>query len=304
MNRRNFALSAVALAAMALVPFSACQKEGGGGASGSSGDMLSYMPQDSSVIVGFSVKKATTSALFKKHQDKIMANASKELAEMKEKCGIDMMADMNSVVIAVGQNLQNPDDAVIGVKGNFNQKKIEDCVTKMGGKVEGSVMTSPDGDIMNAFWAAKDTILISKGKTADAIKASKEGKSVKQNKDLMTLIGKVDSGATLWVAGTIPPEVGGMMGGMGGTPPKSGFLSLNIDSGVDAKIGMIFNTEDEAKGMSTMIEMGLNMGKQQAEMKEILDAVSTSQDGDTIIIKAKISADLMTKVEAMAPGML
>lgn len=302
MNRRNFALSAVALTAMALVPFTACKKDGGGGASGSSSDMLSYMPKDSSVIIGFSVKKATSSALFKKYQDKVMEDAGKELAEMKEKCNIDMMADMNSLVVAIG-DIQNPDNAVIGVKGNFDQKKIEECVTKMGGKVEGSVMTSPDGDIMNAFWAAKDTILISKGMTADAIKASKDGASVKQNKDLMELIGKVDSGATVWVAGMIPPEAAGMMGPMGGTPPKSGYLSLNIDSGVSANVGMVFNSEDEAKAMSTMLEMVMGMGKSKPELKEILDAVSTTQQGTTLTIKAKVTGDQMAKLESMAPGM-
>ena len=302
MNRRNFALSAVALTAMALVPFTACKKDGGG-ASGSSSDMLSYMPTDSSIVVGFSVTKATKSELFKKYQDKIMADAGKEMAEMKEKCGIDMMTDMSNVVIAMGKNMQDPDSAVIGVKGNFDQKKIEECVTKMGGKVEGTVMTSPDGDTMNTFWASSDTVLISKGLTSDAIKAHKDGKSVKENKDLMELIGKVDSSATLWVAGTIPPEAGGMMGAMGGTPPKSGYLTLNVDSGLDAKVGMIFNSEDEAKGMSTMIEMGINMGKQQEGMKDILGNVSSSQSGNNITIKAKITGAQLTALEGMAGGM-
>jgi hypothetical protein len=301
MNRRNFAVTALALTAMALVPFTACKKDGGG-ASGSSSDMLSYMPKDSSIVVGLSWSKATGSELFKKFQDKILADAKDELAEMKEKCGIDMVADMSNVVVAVGKNMQNPDDAVIGIKGKFDQKKIEECVTKMGGKVEGTVYTDDKGEAMNAFWASSDTVLISKGLTADKIKASASGASVKDNKELMELIGKVDSGATLWVAGTIPPEAAGMMGPMG-TPPKSAYLSLNVTSGLDAKVGMIFNSEDDAKGLSTMIEMGLNMGKQQPGMKEILDNVSSKQSGANITINAKITGEQLTKLEGMAGGL-
>jgi hypothetical protein len=300
MNRRNFAVTAVALTAMALVPFTACKKDKGG-ASGSSSDMLSYMPKDSTVVVGIAWSKATSSALFKKYQDKLLANAGDEMKEMKEKCGIDMIADMGNIVVAVG-DFKNPDNAVIGVKGKFDQKKIEECVTKMGGKVEGSVYTDDKGDAMNAFWASSDTVLISKGLTADKIKASAAGGSVKDNKDIMALIAKVDSGATLWVAGMVPAEAASQMGPMG-TPPKSGYLSLNVDSGVGAQVGMIFNSEDDAKGLSTMIEMGINMGKQQPGMKEILDSVTSTQTGDTITIKAKVTGEQLTQLEGMAGGL-
>lgn len=301
MNRRNFAVTALALTAMALVPFTACKKDGGGGAAGSS-DMLSYMPKDSTIVVGLAWSKATKSDLFKKFQDKILAEAKSDIDKMKEKCNIDMIADMGNIVVAV-KSTQNPDDIVVGVKGKFDQKKIEECVGKMGGKVEGTVYTDEDGEAMNAFWASKDTVLISKGLTADKIKASASGASVKDNKDLMELIGKVDSSATLWIAGTVPAEAAGMMGPMG-TPPKSAYLSLNVTSGLDAKVGMIFNSEDEAKGLSTMITAGINMGKGQPGMKEILDNVSSEQSGANITIKAKVTGEQLTQLESMAGGML
>jgi hypothetical protein len=52
-----------------------------------------------------------------------------------------------------------------------------------------------------------------------------------------------------------------------------------------------------------MIEMGLNMGKQQEGMKDILEAVSSNQSGNTITINAKVSGDQLTKLEGMAGGM-
>lgn len=302
MNRRNFAVMALALTAMALVPFTACKKDGGGGAAGSS-DMLSYLPKDSSAVVGVGWSKATKSELFKKYQDKVLAKAGDELAEMKEKCGIDMIADMSNIVVAVGANPQDEDAIVAGIKGKFDQKKIEECVTKMGGKVEGTVYTDDKGEPLNAFWASSDTVILSKGLTADEIKALVSGGSVKDNKDLMELIGKVDSGAAFWLAGMVPAELAGQMGPMG-TPPKAGYLSLNVTSGIDAKVGLLFNSEDEAKGLSTMIDMGINMGKQQPGMKEILDGVSSSQSGNTITIKAKVSGEQLTKLETMAGGAL
>jgi hypothetical protein len=273
-----------------------------GGIRGPAAEMLGYLPQDSSVIVGFSATKATKSRLFEKYQDKILAGAAQDMAEVKEKCGIDMMADMREVVVAVGKDIQNPDSAVIAVKGNYDRKKIEGCIVKMGGKIEGTVMTSPNGKVSNMFWVANDTILISEGRTSDELKGVKEAGNVTQNKELMELVRKVDSNATFWVAGTIPPEVAGVMGGAG-TPPNSGYLGVNLGDAIGAKAGMIFNTEDEAKGMSTMIEMGLNMGKQQPEMKGILDAVNSTLSGSTVTINAKLTAAQVDQMMSMTAGM-
>ncbi len=301
MNRRNFALSAVALTAMALVPFTACKKDGGG-ASGSSADMLSYMPTDTSVVISISAKQATGSALFKKYQKKIMENAGSDLADFKEKCAIDAMTDVHNIVIGFA-SMQKPDDAVVAVKGNFDKKKAEECVTKMGGKVDGSTITSPDGDTMNVVWAASDTLVFSKGRTAEQLQAAGKGANVKSNKELSELIGKADSSATIWVAGMIPAELAGNMPPMMGTPPKAGFLSLTVDSGVSAKVGMIFASDDEAKAMATVVEMGLSMGKQQEGMKEILDGVKAEPSGKVLTIKAKATGDQVAKLEALAGGM-
>jgi hypothetical protein len=46
------------------------------------------------------------------------------------------------------------------------------------------------------FGAANDTMLISKGRTSDELKGVKEAGNVTPNKELMELIGKVDSNAT------------------------------------------------------------------------------------------------------------
>ncbi len=94
------------------------------------------------------------------------------------------------------------------------------------------MITAPSGQLSNTLWVASDTFLISKGHSSDAIKAAKEGDNVKQNRELMELIGKVDSSATLWVAGMVPAESASMMGPMGIVPPKTGYLSLKLGSGV------------------------------------------------------------------------
>lgn len=261
-------------------------------------EVLSYMPKDSSVIVSISVARARTSGLFKKYREKIMSDTGKDMAAIKNACGIDMMVDMSNIVFALGKDHNATDDTIFGMEGHFDQKKIEDCVIKMGGKVEGNVLISPDGEPLNTYWAANDTILVSKGHTSDVIKSAKNGSNAKQNRELMDLIDQVDSNATLWVAGMVPAEAAGMMGAMG-KPPKSGYLSLELGSGVDAKVGLLFNTEDEAKGMSTMLEMVLQMGKQQEGMGDLLEDVSSTLADKTMTINASFSDAQLDQLAAI-----
>ncbi len=298
MNRRNFVISSALLAAIAFAP-TACKKEGGGGASGASGDMLSFLPKASQGVVGVSWAKARSSALFKSYEDKLLKEMPEEIEKIKTECGIDLLADINTIVIAANSSEK---DAIVAIKGDFDQKKVEECVTKMDGTVKDGAYTI-DGDVTNAYWPSKDTLLISEGLSSEKIKAAAADGSVKDNKELMSLIGKVDTSATIWAAGNVPAEAGGAMGMMGGTPPKSAYLSLVIDSGIAAKVGMVFEKAEDATNLNTQMAMMLGMAKGQAEFKEMLEGVSSKVDGKTIIMKAKLSGDQLKKLEGMAGDM-
>lgn len=304
MNRRNLAVTAFALTAMAFATISACKKESGGGAAGSSGDMLSYLPKDTTMIVGVSWSKATGSDIFKKYESKIMADAPKELATIKEKCGLDPMKDLGSLVISGGKDIADESDTIIAVKGSFDKAKLEGCVTKMGGTVEGGVMTI-EGEPMNIYWPANDTLLLAKGMTADQMKAATKDGSAKDNEMIMGYIKKVDSSATIWAAGLVPAEAAGQMGGMG-KPPKGFYFDLSVSSGVNGKVGLVFESEDDAKGTMAMVTMGMTMAKGQVpeNMKGMVEKVKTKQDGKAIVISAKFSGKDIDAVEGLVGGML
>lgn len=299
MKRRNFIATTALLAAVAFAP-TACKKDGGGGgASGATGDMLSHLPKDSAGVVGVSWSKARSSELFKKYEKQLLANVPGEVEKIKTDCGIDLLEDIKTVVVA---GHTTPENSIVAVKGSFDQAKVEECIKKMGGTTEGGAYTI-EGDTTNAHWAAADTVLISEGLTADKIKAAASGGSLKDNAELMGLVGKVDTSATVWAAGTVPPEAAGAMGAMGGKPPKSAYLSLSVDSGVSAKVGLVFGNGDEAKAIKGQLDMVLGMGKGQPELKDIIDGVSANVDGDSLVVKAKLSGSQIEKLQGMAGGM-
>ncbi len=299
MKRRNFIVTTALLAAVAFAP-TACKKDGGaGGASGATGDMLSFLPKDSTGVVGISWSKARSSSLFKTYEKELLANIPGEVEKIKTECGIDLLADINTFVVAVNSN---PDNSIIAIKGAFDQAKVEGCVTKMGGTVDKGAYTI-DGQTNNAHWASKDTMLMSQGLTAEKIKSAASAGSLKDNSEIMGLVGKVDTSATVWAAGMIPKEAAGAMGAMGGKPPKSAYLSLSVDSGLSAKVGLVFESGDEANAIKGQLDMVLGMGKGQPELKDIIEGVSANVDGSSLVVKAKLSGKQLDKLKGMAGGM-
>ena len=62
------------------------------------------------------------------------------------------------------------------------------------------------------------------------------GGGLKDNKDMMELVSAADKSAALWAAGKIPQDMAQNASMLGATP-TSFHLSVNIDSGIDAKVG-------------------------------------------------------------------
>jgi len=298
MKRQNFIATTALLTAFAVAPMACNKDSGGGGASGASADMLSMLPKDSAGVVGISWAKARSSALFKQYESKLMDNVPGEVAKIKSECGIDLLADINTVVVAGNTD---SDKSIVAVKGNFDQTKVEACIVKMGGTNSGGVYTV-EGEVTNAYWSGKDTVLLSEGLSPDTMKAAASGGSVKDNSKLMGLIGKIDTSATIWAVGEVPAEAGGMMGMMGKVP-HSAYVSLGITSGIKAKIGLVFDSSDDASATNGALGMGLAMAKGQPEakqFKEILDSVSTEVSGKAVVIKAKISDKQLAQLQDMA----
>jgi len=298
MKRKNFLISTALLAAMSLAPTACSKDEAGGGASGESADMLSALPKDSVGVIGISWSKARSSALFKQYEGKFMENIPGEVGKITTECGIDLMADIKTIVVAAHSDTEK---SIVAVKGNFDQAKVESCIVKMGGTNENGVYTV-DGEVTNAHWVGADTVLLSEELPPEKLKTAAAEGTVKDNEKLMGMIGKLDTSATIWAVGEVPSEASGMMGMMGKVP-HSLYFSLGITSGISAKVGLVFDSSDDASATKSLLSMGLSAAKgQPSEMKEfkgLLDSVSTKVDGKALVVKAKISDKQLAQLQGM-----
>lgn len=299
MNTRKIALTTIAIAGLTFTYFSGCKKSG---SEGSSSSALSYVPKTSTGVISISFNKASSSSLFKKYKEKFLEEATKEITEFKSKCGIDPATDLHSILAAVGADFEKEEDYVFILKGKFDKIKAEKCVVTLGGSVEGTIYKTKRGKILNAYWPASDTVVLSPGITGEKLEANAKGGNVNENKELMALINKADSGAVLWGAGLVPLEY--QEGApMGAKMPNSTYFSVNVADAITAKIGVLYNSADDAKASSDTMDLGLKMLGSDPKQAELLKSITKKQDGSTLTIDIKITEEQITQLLSQFGGM-
>ncbi len=310
------AFSALALVGGLLV---GCDKGSGSGAGAvTSGNMITHVPAGSATVGGASLDKLRQSDLFKKYQDKFLADLPPEIKEAKDLCGFDVINDIGSIVMGAGADPNDQDKMVIAMSGNFDEDKAKKCFMEMDKKhskgdgepsvaKEGklTVYTTGEGEKGFAFWPDSKTVVVSPGGMEDAgkLNALIGGKSVKDNKDLADLMSKVDTGAAIWAAGAISKDMAGGMGPMAGNAPSHFYMSMNVTSGVSGKIGLRFESEEKAKGTMTMAQGLLAMAKgspEAAQFADIIDAVKFEHSGTEITVSVELSAEQIDKLAKQA----
>lgn len=305
---RHTSTIALAVAVLALAVFPACKKDGG--ASGAAGDAMGYLPKDSSMVVTANLDKARSSGLFKKYEDKLASQVPEEMAEFKAACKMDPMEDLNTAVIGVGANPDDEKQIVFVVKGNFDRAKVENCLGEMAKKDGKELVKTEDGKVVHyangeggdsfyAYWPDDSTLVGSP--SGERLKAVIDGASVKDNKEVMAMVGKVDSGATVWVAGNVPAEAAGAMGPMG-TPPKGVYVSLTATSGLDFTAGLAYEKKEDADKLKAMSAMLPAMADQAGPLADVVKGIKIEQDGNDVIVKASLTAEQLDSVSQMAGG--
>ena len=280
----------------------ACKKDGGGKGAGSA---TSYLPKSASAVFGVNFEKIRTSALYEQFKDKLEKQSAKEMAEFKEVCGIDMMTSFKSFTVAMGADPQNEKEMFVAVNLDTPRAKFAECAKKMtekGTKVEiaddGAFATyTVKGDPMPVWWASDSTVVMSPAKSLDALKALSTGEKLKDNAELVAMMGKTDTGAMIWAAGNVPK--GPMAGAMGSTP-TSGHFALNAPSGIDAKVGIEFADEAGAKTAHETMKQQLEGAKGQPMVGDLLKGVTLEASGKTVNATVKLSKEDVDKMISMA----
>jgi hypothetical protein len=285
-----------------------------GGGSGAGGG-LTVFPASSTLVGGINVASITQNKLFKQFWPMIEAQAGSELSEFKAACGIDILTAFNSV--SFGGNMGDNESIAVAVNTNLGKDKILACAKTMAEKQgetieiqdEGKLVGIKDGDDTDVQWIGwQDDKTIVTGAKAENDKAWLEARlagqeSVTGNKAIMDLVGKTNTGASVWVA-LIPPAEGSPFAGMPGEQPTAVYASIDFAKGLKIDAGLRYATADGAKAMADQANGMMGGMKADPNLGKFLAKTSVTAAGNDLVVKMDLNEQELDELAQMVQQQL
>jgi hypothetical protein len=296
----------------------ACKKDGSG-ASGAGGkgktvgaakSALEIFPEDTAFVLGVNISKLTGSKLWQTFSPMFMADAKEDLGKLKDACGLDPLVDIKSFAAGTNADMDS-EKAVLVVQGSFDEAKITKCVTAMAEKEGKKASIKTEGKIsaitaegesktMYIGWAASDTIVVTRAALEGdktSLAALFEGKSsAKNNKDLAAVMGKVDTGSTLWMAATVTGKLKSQMDTGDDPQPVAGWANIEYTKELKVSAGGRFANEKDAKAMGDKANKELESVKSDPKMGPYLKTLKVEAKGADLSINMSLDEEQVDKL--------
>ncbi|HET6611440.1 MAG TPA: hypothetical protein VFG83_05605 [Kofleriaceae bacterium] len=283
-------------------------------APGLSKTAFAVFPKDSVILGGVNLSGLAGSAFWPMVEAKMSADPKYQ--EVVAACGFNPLSKIEQVLFA-----GNPDheDVVAVVKG-FTKEDIQKCGAAAA-KTEGKTLTmtaegnltkiTVDDEVAYLAWLDDKTFAFSSAATSDAddIEAGKKALAahaagtdgLDQNADMMALLKKVDTSATVFFIGDISKMKDAPMDGKA----KSAFASLLVKDGLKIDAGATFSDAETAKAVLTkangMVAMVQGM---KPELADLVSKVKLSVTGSDLIVQANLTKADLDKLQSTAKSML
>ncbi|HEU5056443.1 MAG TPA: hypothetical protein VFU21_07950 [Kofleriaceae bacterium] len=327
MKRTLYTTVAAGFCALALAA-SGCEKKkdeaGGGGAAGGGGKGpagaqaavpsktgFAVFPGDSQFVVGINLASARSSGLWAKYKDKVEAQMASEFAELRDACGIDPIGQVQTIIAAGKQGGGGEPDAVVVMKG-LQRGALKTCGEKMAAKEGKKLTVTEEGNLANyvvddkniwAAWLDDSTVVIApeKDKAYVSARAAGEG-GLAEGSPVMALLKSVDTSAAIYFAADtamMGPQAAMMQGA------KGIFGSLKLTDGLAIDAGLRFDTPDNAKKMTEMVnqQVGAMKGQLPPQFKSVVDKAVIKQVDKDMVVQLSLSGAELEQLAQALEGM-
>ncbi len=222
---------------------------------------FAIMPKDANAVGGLNLVKVVSSNVWKVYGTMAMYLAASELEQFKKTCSMDPMQAIESVIL--GGNLESQDGVVV-IKG-VERKDAVSCAQKLaesrGEKItvteEGTITTAVDstGSPVHFGWLDDKTLVVAPRQARDKGKVEAimgGGGGLDGNKEIMDLLGNVDTTAALW--GVARNTTGRAMGPITAT---AAYGSVSLDGGIKVDMGIRQENGDKAKSVADQLKQAV-----------------------------------------------
>ncbi|MEM6988994.1 MAG: hypothetical protein AAF721_00810 [Myxococcota bacterium] len=280
-------------------------KAGGGG-----GDSLKYIPDAATVVFGMDVVAITKNPLWETGKESFDKDFLEGL-ELMKKCEVPL-ENWKSMTVGLDPNAKDAVTVVMSATGIGKKTTIE-CINKeMTAKDpanewkledDGKKFVSKDA---TGFAVNDDLVVMANTGWKDAAAGLIGGKGASAaDGKLKPLLGRVDQGKTVWVAATIPAEVGGMATAAIGAAPKDVTATIDLSAGlaVHVEVG-VDNAAEAAKKAQTQWDQAKGMAAGVGVPQSVTDSVKIASNDTSITVDASATADDLKKISESVKGKL
>ena len=249
---------------------------------GNGKDQLKAVPKDFAGVLVVNLEQLNRAPLFQDIFKMMSANpeAQKSLAETREKLGMDPMAAIKTLVVAIPKGIQG--EGLVLATSAAAASKIEAAAREAGMKgketfLGATVLKSDNGE---ALGLAGDQIYAGRlNLVKDALSTVKgKGGSLEKNAAVARLVGSAPQSKDIWFAAQVTGQKQGELQHV-----KSARGGIDLEKGVDVQVVVTMDSAAEATKMVTQAKTGLEQAKAQPQAKMMgLDAIAAKMD-----IKAK-----------------
>lgn len=287
---------------------------------------LAYLPADSTAVAYANVRDVMNSEFRQKLNQVIPTGEGRD--EFLQETGIDIERDIDAVVAGVSLN---DHDAVVVVRGRFNESQIESLVRQSTGNVEQYkgirvVTAAPNLQAMvhgsdiprdrkvtdTPFSVAfLETGLLAIGPVTSvkrAIDAKASSVNVTTNTEVMKYVNDIRGGQSAWAVGRfdamkqhaeIPAQV------MQHMPAVQWFaVTTQINGGVTGSLRADTLDDAAAENLRDVIRGGLAMGRlvsgQDQKLKMLLDSLQMAGTGKTVTLTFSVSPEMLDMLSGLA----
>lgn len=229
---------------------------------------INSLPKDTAMVLTINVDRAKKSGLFKDAM--AMAKKDPDFAKnidmLKAQTGFDVRKHVNTLVVGFDKNFDKNEKVVVLVEGKFNVKKMLAFAKKQKANVvskshAGITYWEVDGETEIAS-AGKLMFITKKGGMTGLLDAHKgKAANASKNGELMRMMKGADTSKDLWFVGVLPQSLRSQAKGMlGGNTVDGLTASVDIKTGLIAKLRIIASSASAAQALSGLMQAGLMQG--------------------------------------------
>jgi hypothetical protein len=300
--KRTFTTTTIAVALAGLL--SACK--------GGAGDAVKVIPEAATMVGGVDVAGLLSSKLYTDNLKAMVEEGPGKdaLAALKE-CGLGL-DKFKSVTFGTDGKSDKNSVYVVAADG-IGKKETLECLAKAKDKLGAELTIESDGKVVKAgpltgYVVNDNTLAVAGEGWASAVKDLVDGKGKPVTDGaLKDVIGRADTGKTVWFAGVVPTEMGTMAQGMLGSAPKDVAGSVDLSSGLAVKASVGLASADDATKAKEAAEKQFAALKDSAPAdvpKSAIESVKFGTDGSAVTVEASISNDDLGAIAKQAAGIV